>query len=98
VTSGSVHDILIRPVISEKSVAQTERNNYTFQVSRESNKLQIRAAVEAEFKVTVIGVRVMSVKSKQKRRGRKTMGTVPGWRKAVVTIAAGQKIELFEAV
>ena len=97
-TSGSVHDILIRPVISEKSVAQTERNNYTFQVSRESNKLQIRAAVEAEFKVTVIGVRVMSVKSKQKRRGRKTMGTVPGWRKAVVTIAAGQKIELFEAV
>jgi large subunit ribosomal protein L23 len=98
VTSGSVHDILIRPVISEKSVAQTERNNYTFQVSRESNKLQIRAAVEAEFKVTVIGVRVMSVKPKQKRRGRKTMGTVPGWRKAVVTIAAGQKIELFEAV
>ncbi|HEY4767650.1 MAG: 50S ribosomal protein L23 [Chloroflexota bacterium] len=97
-TSGSVHDILIRPVISEKSVAQTERNNYTFQVSRESNKLQIRAAVEAEFKVTVIGVRVMSVKPKQKRRGRKTMGTVPGWRKAVVTIAAGQKIELFEAV
>lgn len=97
-TSGSVHDILIRPVISEKSVAQTERNNYTFQVSRDSNKLQIRAAVEAEFKVTVIGVRVMSVKPKQKRRGRKTMGTVPGWRKAVVTIAAGQKIELFEAV
>ncbi|MDH4333908.1 MAG: 50S ribosomal protein L23 [Chloroflexota bacterium] len=97
-SSGSVHDILIRPVISEKSVAQTERNNYTFQVSRESNKLQIRAAVEAEFKVTVIGVRVMSVKPKQKRRGRKTMGTVPGWRKAVVTIAAGQKIELFEAV
>lgn len=97
-SSGSLHDILIRPVISEKSVAQTERNNYTFQVSRESNKLQIRAAVEAEFKVTVIGVRVLWVKPKQKRRGRNTMGTVPGWRKAVVTIAAGQKIELFEAV
>lgn len=94
----SVHDILIRPVISEKSVAQTERNNYTFAVKRDANKFQIKAAVEAEFKVVVIGVRVMWVKSKQKRRGRQTLGTVPGWRKAVVTIAAGQKIELFEAV
>ena len=94
----SVHDILIRPVISEKSVAQTEHNNYTFAVKRDANKFQIKAAVEAEFKVVVIGVRVMWVKPKQKRRGRRTLGTVPGWRKAVVTIAAGQKIELFEAV
>jgi large subunit ribosomal protein L23 len=98
VSATSVHDVLVRPVISEKSVAETERNNYTFHVTRDSNKLQIRAAVEAEFKVTVTGVRVMWVKPKQKRRGRRTMGTVPGWRKAVVTIAAGQKIELFEAV
>ncbi len=97
-TGVSIHDILVRPVISEKSVAQTERNNYTFAVGRNANKLQIRAAVEAEFKVTVVGVRVMWVKPKQKRRGRRTLGTVPGWRKAVVTIAAGQKIELFEAV
>lgn len=97
-TEVSVHDILIRPVISEKSVAQTEHNNYTFAVKRDANKFQIKAAVEAEFKVVVIGVRVMWVKSKQKRRGRQTLGTVPGWRKAVVTIAAGQKIELFEAV
>ena len=97
-TAVSVHDVLIRPVISEKSVAETERNNYTFAVGRDSNKFQIRDAVEAEFKVTVLGVRVMWVKPKQKRRGRRTLGMVPGWRKAVVTIAAGQKIELFEAV
>ena len=97
-TSISVHDILVRPVISEKSVAQTERNNYTFAVARDANKFQIKAAVEAEFKVIVMGVRVMWVKPKQKRRGRRTLGTVPGWRKAVVTIAPGQKIELFEAV
>ena len=96
--STSLHDVLVRPVISEKSVAETERNNYTFAVGREANKLQIRDAVETEFKVTVISVRVMWVKPKQKRRGRRQMGTVPGWRKAVVTIAAGQKIELFEAV
>ncbi|HYM53145.1 MAG TPA: 50S ribosomal protein L23 [Candidatus Dormibacteraeota bacterium] len=97
-TAVSLHDILLRPVISEKSVAETERNNYTFAVARDANKFQIKAAVEAEFKVTVLGVRVMAVQPKQKRRGRRQMGTVPGWRKAVVTIAAGQKIELFEAV
>ena len=97
-TAVSLHDILLRPVISEKSVAETERNNYTFAVARDANKFQIKAAVEAEFKVNVLGVRVMSVKPKQKRRGRRTMGTVPGWKKAVVTIAAGDKIELFEAV
>ena len=94
----SVHDVLVRPVISEKSVAQTERNNYTFAVGRDANKFQIKAAVETEFKVTVLGVRVMWVKPKQKRRGRRNLGTVPGWRKAVVTIAPGDKIELFEAV
>ena len=94
----SIHDILIRPVISEKSISQTERGNYTFAVARDSNKLQIKAAVEAEFKVTVLDVRVLWVKPKQKRRGRKNLGIVSGWRKAVVTIAPGQKIELFEAV
>ncbi|MDP9271668.1 MAG: 50S ribosomal protein L23 [Chloroflexota bacterium] len=94
----TVHDVLIRPVISEKSVAQTERNNYTFAVARDANKFQIKAAVEAEFKVDVLGVRVLTVKPKEKRRGRRTPGMIPGWRKAVVTIAEGQKIELFEAV
>lgn len=97
-SGATVHEVLLRPVISEKSVAQTERNNYTFAVGRDANKFQIKAAVEAEFKVTVTGVRVMWVKPKQKSRGRRTRGTVPGWRKAVVTIAAGDKIELFEAV
>ena len=94
----TVHDILIRPVISEKSVAQTERNNYTFAVARDANKFQIKDAVETQFKVDVLGVRVLTVKPKEKRRGRRTPGMTAGWRKAVVTIAEGQKIELFEAV
>jgi large subunit ribosomal protein L23 len=97
-TGSSVHDILLRPVISEKSVAETDRNNYTFAVARDANKFEIKAAVEAEFKVDVLGVRVMTVKPKKKRRGRRQLGTVSGWRKAIVTIADGQKIELFEAV
>ena len=93
-----VHDVLIRPVISEKSVAQTERNNYTFAVARDANKFQIKDAVQTQFKVDVLGVRVLTVKPKEKRRGRRTPGMTAGWRKAVVTIAEGQKIELFEAV
>jgi len=97
-TASSLHDILLRPVISEKSVLETERNNYTFAVARDANKFQIKEAVEAEFKVNVVGVRVLTVKPKQKRRGRRQMGIVSGWRKAVVTIEAGQKIELFETV
>ena len=70
----------------------------TFAVARDANKFVIKAAVETEFKVTVLGVRVVSVRPKQKRRGRRTMGMVPGWKKAIVTIAPGDKIELFEAV
>ena len=97
-SSVAMHDVLLRPVVSEKSVIETERNNYTFAVARSANKFEIKAAVEAEFKVTVLDVRIVNVRPKQKRRGRKTLGMVPGWRKAIVTIAAGQKIELFEAV
>ena len=95
---ASLHDVLLRPVISEKSTLETERNNYTFAVARHANKFLIKTAVEAEFKVKVLDVRIVSVRSKQKRRGRRTMGTVPGWKKAIVSIAPGDKIELFEAV
>ena len=97
-TASNIHDVLLRPVISEKSTLEAERNNYTFAVARDANKFQIKAAVEAEFKVNVVSVRVLTVKPKQKRRGRRQMGIVSGWRKAVVTIEAGQKIELFETV
>ena len=97
-TAKSLHDVLLRPVISEKSTLETERNNYTFAVAREANKFMIKSAVEAEFKVKVLGVRVVSVRPKEKRRGRRTKGMVPGWKKAIVTIAPGDKIELFEAV
>ena len=96
--SAAPHGVLVRPVISEKSTVETDRNNYTFMVARDANKLQVKAAVEAQFKVNVLGVRVLNVKPKEKRRGRRTPGLVPGWKKAVVTIAAGQKIELFETI
>ncbi len=91
-----VHEVLLRPVISEKSTQETERNNYTFAVARAANKFQIKQAVEAQFKVDVLGVRVLTVKPKQKRRGRRTAGMTASWRKAIVTIADGQKIQFFE--
>lgn len=91
-----VHDILLRPVITEKSTLETERNNYTFAVAKAANKFQIKDAVEQQFSVTVLDVRVLTVKPKEKRRGRRQSGMTSAWRKAIVTIADGQKIQFFE--
>ena len=93
--------IILRPVISEKSMDQSTVNKYTFAVADEANKLQIKSAVEELFKVTVINVNVMTSKRKEKsrnrRRGRQVGYTSP-WKKAVVTIKAGDSIEFFEGV
>ena len=94
-------EIIIRPVISEKSIDESGRGKYTFAVHDEANKIQIKAAVEELFKVNVTGVNVLTTKAKEKRRGTKR-GRISGyttpWRKATVTVAAGQKIEFFEGV
>ena len=99
--SLSATQIIIRPVISEKSMDQSTVNKYTFAVADEANKMQIEAAVEELFKVTVLNVNVMTSKRKEKsrnrRRGRQVGYTSP-WKKAVVTIKAGDSIEFFEGV
>ena len=93
--------IVLRPVISEKSMDQSTANKYTFAVADEANKMQIKAAVEELFKVTVTSVNVLTTKRKEKsrnrRRGRQVGYTSP-WKKAVVTIKAGDSIEFFEGV
>ena len=93
--------IILRPVISEKSMDQSTVNKYTFAVADEANKMQIKAAVEELFKVTVLDVNVLTMKRKEKsrnrRRGRQVGYTSP-WKKAVVTIKAGDSIEFFEGV
>jgi large subunit ribosomal protein L23 len=93
--------IVLRPVISEKSMDQSTVNKYTFAVADEANKMQIKAAVEELFKVTVTNVNVLTTKRKEKsrnrRRGRQVGYTSP-WKKAVVTIKAGDSIEFFEGV
>ncbi len=87
--------VLLAPVVSEKSYGLiAERGKYTFRVHPDAHKTQIRQAVEQIFEVDVIGVNVSQVRSKPKRRGF-TKGRRAGWKKAVVTVAAGQTIEAF---
>jgi large subunit ribosomal protein L23 len=97
-------EIILRPVISEKSIDESGRGKYTFAVHNDANKIQIKAAVEELYKsekITVVGVNVLTTKAKEKRRGtrrgRITGYTTP-WRKAIITLAPGQKIEFFEGV
>jgi large subunit ribosomal protein L23 len=97
-------EIILRPVISEKSIDESGRGKYTFAVHEKANKIQIKAAVEELYrgeKITVVSVNVLTTKAKEKRRGTRR-GRISGfttpWRKAIVTLAPGQKIEFFEGV
>ena len=88
-------EVLIRPVISEKSYEQIARNQYTFRVHKDAHKTQVRQAVEELFDVKVERVNILKVQPKPKRRGA-IRGTKPGWKKAVVHLRQGAKIEIFE--
>jgi large subunit ribosomal protein L23 len=87
--------VLIRPVISEKSYGQVAQNKYTFKVHQDAHKTQVRQAVEELFDVTVVRVNILKVQPKPKRRG-VTRGTRPGWKKAIVELKAGDSIEIFQ--
>ena len=97
-------EIIIRPVVSEKSIDESGRGKYTFAVHKDANKIQIKAAIEELYKadkVTVAAVNVLTKQPQTKmsgtRRGR-SKGRISGWRKAIVTLAPGQKIQFFEGV
>ena len=89
------HDIIIKPIITEKSSTLAELNKYTFEVHRSANKIQIRKAIEQIFKVTVLSVNTMNVPAKPKRMGA-FIGKTRSWKKAIVALAEGQRIEFFE--
>lgn len=92
------YKIIKRPLITEKSTIQKEMDNQlAFEVDRRANKIEIKKAVERIFKVQVETVRTMNYQGKKKRLGR-TMGRRRHWKKAVVTLKPGQKIEFFEGV
>jgi large subunit ribosomal protein L23 len=88
--------VIIRPVVSEKSYVLSAANRYTFRVHPDAHKTQIRQAVEALFDVHVVDVRTLSVKSKPKRRG-VTSGRTRTWKKAIVQVRANETIPVFQA-
>ena len=87
--------VLITPVVSEKSYSLIEDNKYSFKVHARAHKTQVRQAVEELFDVKVISVNVIKVRPKPKRRGW-TRGQKPGWKKAIVQLRDGDRIEIFE--
>ena len=90
------YDIIRRPVITEKTSIQKEvSNQFTFEVDRTANRLEIKRAVEGIFNVKVAGVRTMQVKGKTKRRGW-IVGKRRDWKKAIVTLMPGERIDFFE--
>ena len=89
------HDIIVRPIITEKSSRMMSQKKYTFEVMRAANKIEIRAAVEEVFKVKVSSVHTVNVHSKPKKMGRFS-GRSRAWKKAIVTLLPGQRIEFFD--
>lgn len=96
-TTQDPRNVLLAPVVSEKSYSLTEGGKFTFRVHPDAHKTQVRQAVEQIFNVTVLKVRMMNVPAKPKRRG-VHQGTRPGGKKAIVTLAPGQSIPIFEGV
>ena len=94
----NAHDIIRRPVNTEKTNLIKEMSNkITFEVDRHANRTEIKKSVESVFKVKVADVRTMQVKGKTKRRGR-TIGKRKNWKKAIVTLMPGERIDFFEGV
>ena len=92
------HDIIRRPVITEKtSIQKEESNQITFEVDRRANRVEIKKAVETIFSVQVDKVRTQQVTGKVKRRGR-ILGKQRDWKKAIVTLMPGERIEFFDGV
>ncbi|MDR3255184.1 MAG: 50S ribosomal protein L23 [Synergistaceae bacterium] len=89
------HDIIVRPIITEKSSRLMSNNKYTFEVLPKANKIEIRKAVEEVFKVKVSSVNTIKIPSKPKRMGR-FLGRSRSWKKAIVTLIPGERIEFFD--
>ena len=91
------YEVLRRPVVTEKETRQIASNKYTFEVALEATKIQVKEAVELAFNVKVVSINTSRLLGKKRRLG-KHSGVTPTWKKAVVTIQEGQKIEFFEGV
>jgi large subunit ribosomal protein L23 len=91
-------NIIISPIISEKSMDDVSKTKFTFRVNKGASKGQIKLAIEGKFKVNVIEIKTLNMKGKTKRFGQKRIETkTSGFKKAIVVLKSGQKIDLFEA-
>ncbi len=90
-------EVLRRPLITEKNTTLQSQNKYAFEVAKEANKTQVKHSVENAFKVMVLTVKMIMVPGKSRRVGRRVVLT-QSWKKAVVTLKPGDKIEFFEGV
>ena len=88
------YQVLVKPMVSEKSMLMMEDNKYSFVVDKNANKIEIKHVVEAAFKVKVVNVTTRNIKGKIRRMGR-TQGKRPDTKRAIVTLAEGNKIEIF---
>jgi len=93
----NVHQVLLRPTITEKSTLLQESGKYTFRVASRANKVQVKEAVETSFNVTVLDVNITKTHGKRKRYGSR-ITKKPDFKKAVVTLASGDRIELVEGL
>ncbi len=89
------NEVLLAPIVSEKSYSLIDDNKYSFRIHPDAHKTQVRQAVEELFEVKVERVNIIKVQPKPKRRGM-TRGTKPGWKKAIVQLRAGETIEIFQ--
>lgn len=90
-------DIVIRPIVSEKSYDRMGEGVYQFKVAKDANKIEIKEAIEALFKVTVNNVNTVTVVRKPKRRG-VFQGFTSSWKKAIITLKEGDSIQFFEGI
>lgn len=93
-----IYEVIRRPVMTERNTDLMQQGRYTFEVAPEANKIQIKAAVEQAFNVKVLAVNTLNVHRKARRPRTRLRGYRPGWKKAIVTLAPGEKIEIFEGV
>jgi large subunit ribosomal protein L23 len=93
----NLYEVLTRPLVTEKSTVLQAQGKYGFEVAKDANKRQVKDAVEKAFKVNVTGVNIIVVPGRMRKIGRNASLT-PSWKKAIVTLKAGDKIELFEGV
>jgi large subunit ribosomal protein L23 len=94
-----IYEVIKRPIVTEKSnILADLYGQYSFEVDRRANKRQVKEAVEQIFDVDVQKVRVINMKPKRGRYGRRAVVREPAWKKAIVTLAPGQRLEAFEGV